>query len=207
MTADASISPVAPKIRPLGPLIPARELAIWHNAVETRAAAERHLQRVRRWARTAYHRERARGYAEGLNTGAEEMARLVAEAASEVARRKAVLERELPQLVMEIVSDLLGAFDPGEILVRTVRHAVEQKFSGAEVCLHVSPAQADALVREFAACDGQEGRPKVRIHSDPALSPQQCVLWSEFGNVDLGLAAQLRALHLGFGLRTQGGEL
>jgi type III secretion protein L len=40
----------------------------------------------------------------------------------------------------------------------------------------------------------------VRIDPDPALSPRQCVLWSDFGNIDLGLDAQLRALRLGFGL-------
>ncbi len=207
MTADDPAAPVAPQMRPLGPLIPARELEIWHNAVAMRAAAERHLQRVRRWARTAYRRERARGHAEGLNTGAEEMARLIAQAASEVARRKAVLEQSLPELVMEIVSDLLGAIDPGDLLVRTVRHAIERNFSGAELCLRVSPLHADALAREFAACDGREGRPQIRIDPDPALSPQQCVLWSEFGNVDLGLAAQLRALRLGLGLPATGGDL
>ncbi|MHC2295880.1 flagellar biosynthesis/type III secretory pathway protein FliH [Rhizobium mongolense] len=59
----------------------------------------------------------------------------------------------------------------------------------------------------FAECDGREGRPKVRIDPDLALSPQQCVLWSEYGNVDLGLTAQLRALRLGFGLRSEESEL
>ncbi|MGY3622268.1 type III secretion system stator protein SctL [Bradyrhizobium sp. USDA 10063] len=206
MTADDPASPVAPQVRPLGPLIPAAELEIWYEAVQTRVAAERHLQRVRSRARKAYQRERARGRAEGLKTGADEMARLVAQAASEVARRKAVLEQELPQLVMEIVSDLLGTFDPGEMLVKTVRHAIEQKYGSAEVCLHVSPLKVDALAREFAACDGRDGRPKVRIDPDPALTPEQCVLWSEFGNVDLGFAAQLRALRLGLGLSAEEGQ-
>ncbi|GLR45955.1 nodulation protein NolV [Mesorhizobium amorphae] len=207
MTANDSAPPIAPQMRPVGPLIRASELEIWDSAMEALAAAERHLQRVRGWARAAYRRERARGHADGLNTGAEEMAQLLAGTVSEVARRKNVLEQELPQLVLEIVSDLLGAFDPGELLVRTVRQAIERKYGEAEVCLHVSPLQVDALARAFSGCDGREGRPKVRINPDPALSPQQCVLWSEYGNVDLGLAAQLRALRLGFGLRPEEGEL
>lgn len=207
MTADVSAAPVAPQMRPVGPLIPASELEIWHSAAEARDAAERHQQRVRSWVRAAYQRERARGHTEGLNAGAEEMARLIARAVSEVARRKAVLEQELPQLVIEILSDLLGAFDPGELLVRAVRHAIERKYSGAEVCLHVCPTQVDMLAREFAGCDGREGRPRVRIDPDPTLSPQQCVLWSEYGNVDLGLDAQMRALRLGFGSHSEEGEL
>ncbi|MBH5396486.1 type III secretion system stator protein SctL [Bradyrhizobium sp. CNPSo 4010] len=204
MTADAPASPAAPQIRPLGPLIPAAQLEIWHDAVRARDAAERHLQRVRGWARQAYERERARGRAEGAKAGAEEMARLIAQATCELAQRKAVLERELPQLVLEILSDLLGAFDPGEMLVRGVRHAIEQRYKNTEVCLHVSPVKADLLASEFKDYDGLEGRPKVRIEADPALSADQCVLWSEFGNVDLDLAAQLRALRLGFGLSQEG---
>ncbi|MDA9437088.1 type III secretion system stator protein SctL [Bradyrhizobium sp. CCBAU 51627] len=200
MTADALGSPASPQIRPLGPLIKAAQLEIWHDAVRARAAAERHLRRVRGWARQAYERERARGRAEGSKAGAEEMARLIAQTTCELAQRKAVLERELPQVVFEIVRDLLGAFDPGEMLVQCVRHAIEQRYKNTEVCLHVSPLKADLLASEFKDCDGIEGRPKVRIEADPALSADQCVLWSEFGNVDLGLAAQLRALRLGFGL-------
>ncbi|WP_439495807.1 type III secretion system stator protein SctL [Bosea sp. (in: a-proteobacteria)] len=192
--------PAAPALRPLGPLVRAEEAGLWHDAAEARAMAERHLQRVRSWARAAYERERARGYAEGQQAGAQEGARLMAAAAAEAARQKAVLERELPHLVMGIVRDLIGAFDPGEMLLRTVRHAIEQKHGGGEVRLRAAPLHADTLAREFAACDGKEGRPLVRIEADPALSPRQCVLWSEFGNIDLGLEAQLRALRLGFGL-------
>ncbi|OKO81902.1 type III secretion system stator protein SctL [Bradyrhizobium sp. NAS96.2] len=207
MTVDESAPPIAPHMRPLGPLIAARDLEIWQEAAEARAAAERHLQRVRSWARRAYQLERARGHAEGLAAGAEEMAQLIARAASETAQKHAVLEEELPQLVMEMVTDLLGAFDPGEMLVRTVRHAIQRKYGGAELSLHVSSMDADALAHEFAACDGRGGRPTVRIVSDPALSPHECVLRSEFGNVDLGLAAQLRALRLGLGLPPAAGEL
>ncbi|WP_027155876.1 type III secretion system stator protein SctL [Mesorhizobium sp. WSM2561] len=207
MTADISVAPTAPQMRPIGPLIPASELEIWNSAAEARAGAERHQQRVRRWARAAYQRELARGHSEGFNAGAEEMAALIAEAVAEVARRKAVLEQELPQLVMEILSDLVGTFDPGELLVMAVRHAIERQYSGAEVCLHVCPMQADMLTREFAGCDGKDGRPRVRIEPDPMLSPQRCVLWSEYGNVDLGLDAQMRALRLGFGLLSKKGEL
>lgn len=206
MTADDSAPPNTPHIRPLGPLVAASDLKIWQNAVEACAAAERHLARVRTWARGAYQKERARGHAEGVKAGTEEMAQLIAQAASELARRKAVLDQELSALVMDIVTDLLGAFDPGEMLVRTVRHTILQKYGGAELSLRVSPMDADALTREFAACDGQEGRPAVRIVPDPALLPHECVLWSEFGNINLGLDAQLRALRLGLGLGHEAGE-
>ncbi|XIA67445.1 type III secretion system stator protein SctL [Bradyrhizobium sp. TZ2] len=197
MTANDPALPADPQIRPIGPLIPAAELGIWSDALQTRALAERYLHQVRSWARKAYERERAHGHSEGLKTGSDEMAQLVAQAACELARRKAVLEQELPQLVLDILDDVLGSFDPGEMLVRTVRHAIERTYGIAEVCLHVSPVKADALIREFAAFDGRNGRPKLTIDPDPTLTPDRCVLWSEFGNVDLGLAAQLRILRAG----------
>ncbi|MCC8978069.1 type III secretion system stator protein SctL [Bradyrhizobium acaciae] len=196
MTADEIAQPDSPRIRPLGPLIPAAELGIWCDAVQTRALADRYLRQVRSWASKVYQQEREHGHSEGLRSGSDEMAQLIARAASDVARRKAVLQQELPQLVLEILTDLLGSFDPGEMLVRTVRHAVEQRYGSAEVRLHVSPVNVDALRHEFEAFDGTDGRPKVRIDPDPAMGPDQCVLWSEFGNVDLGLAAQLRKLRL-----------
>ncbi|MTV18310.1 HrpE/YscL family type III secretion apparatus protein, partial [Bradyrhizobium sp. BR2003] len=102
MTLDVPALPVTPQIRPLGPLIPAAELKIWHDAVDARAAAERHLQRVRSWGRKAYERERERGHAEGVKAAAEQMTRLIAQAACELAQRKAVLEQQLPELVIEI---------------------------------------------------------------------------------------------------------
>ncbi|MCP1854631.1 MULTISPECIES: type III secretion system stator protein SctL [unclassified Bradyrhizobium] len=206
MTADEMAQPDSPRIRPVGPLIPAAELGIWYDAVQTRALADRYLQQVRSWASKAYQQEREHGHSEGLRSGSDQMAQLIARAASDVARRKAVLQQELPQLVLEILTDLLGSFDPGEMLVRTVRHAVEQRYSSAEVCLHVSPVNADALRHEFEAFDGTDGRPKVRIDPDPAMGPDQCVLWSEFGNVDLGLAAQLRKLRLSLDPSSQEGE-
>ncbi|MBB4382601.1 type III secretion system stator protein SctL [Bradyrhizobium sp. SBR1B] len=197
MTDNETVLPDSPRIRPLGPLIPAAELGIWYDAVQTRALAERYLRQVRCWARKAYQQERERGHQEGLKSGSDEMAQLIARAASDLARRKAALQQELPQLVTEILANLLGSFDPGEMLVRAVRHAVEQRYGSAEVCLHVSPMNADALRHTFLAFDGTDGRPKVRINPDPAVGPDQCVLWSEFGNVDLGLAAQVRTLRLG----------
>ncbi|MCH4561136.1 MULTISPECIES: type III secretion system stator protein SctL [Mesorhizobium] len=207
MTFDLFPAPTAPQLCPMGPLIPASELEIWDSAAEALAAAERYQQRVRSWARAAYQRELARGHAEGLTAGAAEMAAVISQAVTEVAQRKAVLNQELPQLVMEILSDLVGALDPGEVLVMAVRHAIERQYSGAQVCLHVSPSQVDILAEEFAGYDGQDGRPSVRIEPDPTLPSQRCVLWSEYGNVDLGLDAQMRALRLGFGLLSERGEL
>lgn len=159
MTDDETAPPVAPHIRPLGPLIAARDLEIWHSAFEARAVAERNLKRVRGWARRAYQKERARGHAEGVRAGAEEMAQLVAQAASEVARRKAVLEQELSALVMDIVTDLLGDFDPGEMLVRTVRHTISHRYGGPKLSLHASPWMLMRLrANLLPATDGRTGR-------------------------------------------------
>ncbi|TIU88433.1 MAG: HrpE/YscL family type III secretion apparatus protein, partial [Mesorhizobium sp.] len=69
MTVELSEGPIAPQMRPVGPLIPASELETWHSAAQALAAAERHRQRVRNWARAVYQRAWARGHMEGSNAG------------------------------------------------------------------------------------------------------------------------------------------
>ncbi|MGQ4274901.1 type III secretion system stator protein SctL [Terrihabitans sp. B22-R8] len=202
MTAESGLehSPPPPQLRPLGPIVRAEDAGLWHEAAEALEAAHRHLARVRNWAGPAFAKERRRGYADGYEAGAGEAARLVAQVSARMAAQKGSLESVLPALVMEIVEDLLGNLDAEDILIRTVRHAVDRKFSGSNLRLRASPARLERLSREFEAYDGRGGRPLVQVEADPALAPDQCVMWSEYGNIDLGVEAQMRALRLGFGL-------
>jgi type III secretion protein L len=63
--------------------------------------------------------------------------------------------------------------------------------------VRVSPERADDLRRALSVGDRADGGPVVRVDADPGLSPSTCVMQSEFGNVELGIEAQLRALREG----------
>lgn len=200
---DAS-APSAPLLLPIGPVVRREDVDIWSDAAMARAAAQRHLERTRGWALEAFRQERQKGYSEGYSAGAEEVARLIASLTAQAKEHQSLLERELPVLVMEVLEGLLGSFDSKDLLVRMVRHSLQSKYGSGELRLRVAPALVNEMTRQLADFDGREGFPVVTVESDPALSAEQCVLWSEFGNVDLSPRAQIRALRLGFGLPEKG---
>jgi len=197
MSPDELTPPTAPTSRPLGPVVRSQDVEIWGQANEALDAAERHRQHMRAFARDAYQREKQRGFADGWTAGAAEAARLVAATAARVEQHVDALERELPTLVLEIVERMLGAFDPGDLLSHAVRHALARLRTGADVHLRVAPEQAESLRQSLAHLDGLSGAKRLHIEVEPAIEPGGCLLCSEFGNVELGVAAQVKALREG----------
>src|SRR5262249_13516841 len=151
----------------------------------------RHRDAMRARAQEAYQRERQRGYDDGWAAGAADAARLVAAASARAEQHANALENELPALVADIVEQILGAFDPGELLSRAVRHAVSQLRTGADLYLRVAPEEADSLRRSLTDLAGPNGA-EVRVEPDPMIRSGDCVLCSEFGNIELGIAAQVK---------------
>lgn len=189
----AEQAPAAPRLRPAGPIIPASEIGIWSEARAGLAAAHRHVVETRQWASDLIERERRRGFAEAHAAGAEQAARLVAETSARAAAHLAMLERDLPNLVHGIVADILGSVEPGDLLTRSIRHAVDRLRPEAEATLRVAAGDLET-VRAALADLGAEN---LQIEADPALAPGECFLRSAIGNVELGIEAQLRALRTG----------
>jgi type III secretion protein L len=199
MTAEAAgpgPRPPRPALRPPGPVIPAAEAGLWTDAAAALAGADAYAERTRRWARAAYVQARERGLAEGRAEGGAQAARLVASAQAQVSQLLRAVEGRLPDLVADLVGSVLGSFDPGEILPHAVREAVRQLDGAGEVRVRVAPDLAEPL---RLALEGETG-PRIRVEADPGLEGGACVLWSEVGNVELTIAAQLKALR--DGLRT-----
>lgn len=186
-------APQAPRLVPTGPVVTAAEAAIWGEAEAALAAARRHEAQVRDWARDLLDRERERGHAEGYAAGAEAAARLVAETASRAADHIAALERDLPDLVHDLVARILGTFEPGDRIVRAIRHAVERLRPDAQAVLRFAPGEADLVRQALAGLGGHA----LRIEPDPSLAPGECSLRSAVGRVEIGVEAQLRALRQG----------
>lgn len=186
-------APVAPRLRPTGPIVPADEIEIWSEARAGLVAAHRHAVETRRWANDLVERERARGRAEGRAAGAEEAACLLAKTSARAAAHLAMLEQELPELVHGVVADILGNFEPGERIARSVRHAITRLQPEAEATLRIAPSEIEAVCVAL----GDLGGRGLQIEADPALAPGECSLRSAVGSVELGIEAQLRALRTG----------
>ena len=199
MRADAGDAPVPPRLRPAGPVIRAHETGIWSEAASVIGEAQRYADRMKAWAQTAYERERQRGFAEGWSAGAEEASRLIAKTAARTELHLRELERDLPQLVLDVVERILGSFDPGEVLALAVEEALRDLRTGSEIRVHVSPDLADQVRASLADLRHGEGAALVRVHADSGLPSGACVLHGAFGSVELGIEAQLRALRAGLG--------
>jgi type III secretion protein L len=193
MAIEQMQAPPPPRLQPIGPVVRREELEIWGDAQAALEAAERHRKRMQSWTLAVYQRERQRGRDEGLAVAREEAARLIATTTARANSYLRRLEHDLPELVLDVIEDLLGRFDPGDLLAHAVRHALTKLQAGGDIRLRVSPEQP-ALLRAALADLGDSGAAMVEIEIDPTLVAGQCILWSDFGNIELGLEAQISAL-------------
>jgi type III secretion protein L len=206
MAAEQTEPPTPPRLRPLGPLVRQEEFKIWGDAQAALDAAERHYAHMRDWTRAIYRRERQRGREEGLAIGREEAAQLIATTSARANSYLRRLEQDVPHLVLDVIENLLGRFDPGDLLAHAVRHALTKLQAGGEMRLRVAPEQSARLRAALAELGDHCGSAMIEMEVDPTLAPGQCVLWSEFGNIELGLEAQLSALRRGLLAQHENGD-
>jgi type III secretion protein L len=203
MSPDEPTTPTAPTFKPLGPVVRGHEVDSWGRATEALESVVRYHGSVQAFADETYQREKQRGYDEGLAAGAAEAARLIAAAAARAEQHMDALERELPGLVGDIVERMLGTFDTGDLLLHAVHHALGQLRSRADVYLRVAPEHAESLRQTLAEFGSLKGAGRVHVEVDPAMERGACMLCSELGNVELGIAAQVRALREGLEVYAQ----
>jgi type III secretion protein L len=198
MAPDGRERPAPPRMKPTGVVIRAEEARLWSQAASAIEEARLHLERTTAWVQSAHEKAKEQGFQEGWSAGAQEAARLVAMMAAKTDLYARDLERDLPALVLGVLERILGTFDPGEVLSSAVRQAVGKLRTGAEIRVRVSPDRAEDLRRSLDDLSRIGGSPLVRVEADPGLIAGACVLESEFGNVELGIEAQLDALRKGF---------
>ena len=175
---------------PVAPLLRAAELRLWHDAEQALQQAREDADQISSAAHAAAAEERDRGYAEGLSAGQEHAAATMAATAAAAEALLLRLEADLPQLVHGIVESILGEVPHSASLVSAVRHALGRLRLGPSMTLRAAPDDTATL---RAALDGP-GSSLIRIEPDPALKSGSCVLSGDLGVVELGVAAQLRAL-------------
>lgn len=178
---------IVPVGRPAAKIIRAAELCVWQDAAAMLANAKRQAAGTLAASAVAFDAERQRGYDEGLERGASEMAERMIAAAAAAAALLQQIERALPSLVCDAVENLLGTFDLRDLLRPAVQHALGRLRLNAAATIRVSP-ESVAAVR--AACDATG----LTIQADPSLAPGRCLLETELGTVELGLEAQLSIL-------------
>jgi len=178
--------------RPAGVVIRAGELRVWHDVAAMLADAEKQKRKMLGASVAAFEAERRRGYDEGLERGAEEMARRLA--ATGVAAKAALdaIEAALPALVCDAVENVLGTFDLHDLLRPAVQHALSRLRLSGTVTIRVAPGSVPEV---RAACDAvPSAAASLRVEADATLALGRCLVESDLGTVELGLEAQLSIL-------------
>ena len=178
--------------RPAATIIRGSDLRIWRDAGAMLEDAQRQAASIREAATAAFEAEARRGYQEGRERAAEEMAQplLAASQAAEAALRE--IEAAMPALVCDIIEGMLGDCDLRELLRPAVRHAIGRLRRGTAAVLRAAPDCLQAL--RVALEEAPDAALGVRIEVDPALAAGRCLFESELGTVELGIEAQLRVL-------------
>lgn len=151
--------------------------------------------------------ERAKAYEAGHDAGMRKaidwMAHMKANARSHYQR----LNRDIAELVIQIVGEIVGELKPSEAVASTVLKALKTIDLGDEFSLYVTPDSFDDVRDKLVSALDPAAQSKLTLRPDPNLPPSGCRLVSEFGVVDLSiekqlaiLASSLRAAGVGFQL-------
>ncbi len=107
------------------------------------------------------------------------------------------VEAEVVQLALAIAAKILHreAQVDSTLIAALVRVALERMREGSSVTVRVSPAQAVHCKQYFSK---HANLANIQITSDPALADCDCILETELGVTDVGLAAQLKEVEHGF---------
>lgn len=160
-------------------------------------AARAEAERIRTEAMAAYEAEKQRGFEEGRQDGAESAARLLAETSARADRHLAETDGQVVDLAIGVVQRVLGDFDVRQLTLKAVHHALVKQRQDQHLTLHVAPDMADELRAQISESFEQGVHHLITVEADPRLESDACRLASEVGFVDLGIEAQLRAIHRG----------
>ncbi len=191
------------RFRPRGRIVRAHEVKAWTTAQGYLEAAKREALRMRTDAARASEEEKRRGFEEGRKEGAKSAAHVLMDTKAKADRYLAAAEGQLVDLAMAVVQRVLGEFDIKDLMLEAVRHALAKQRDDQPLTLYVSPEVAGQLRLQIAESQGDDTTPPITVEADPKLDVGACRLASEAGFVELGLDAQLQALHQGLrdGLR------
>lgn len=189
-----------PRALPASPWIVRGEtLEATRDAERIRAQARRDAERL---LADAAHGARLLGEEarrQGMDRGAQEAGRLLADAAEAVLAFRRDAETELVPLAFAIAHRILGAFPEEERLLRAVDAALDEHRHASGLRLRVGAAAAAALQAALGA-GGRGG--SVMVEIDENAAPDGCTLIHPRGRAAVGPIEQLRALFATSGAET-----
>lgn len=191
--ADKHDATLFPPSQPPGPVVKAVDAKLWSDGYAFVAAAKTILDDQRKLSRKAHGDGYAQGYEDGRSEGVAEAARIVNDVTVKVDRYLSTLNDEITNLVLDIVSRLLGTLDTGAVVALAARQAITDLRRTKYIRIAVNPAVEETVRAELQDIAANEPLP-VEVRSDPDLAPDACVVSSDIVVIDASVRVQLDAI-------------
>lgn len=149
-----------------------------------------------------------KGYAEGIDTAAEQSRDILAQA--EEMRREAQreheeliagMEEEMLGLVMDVAKKVVaGELETDKnVIIKLIRDALPKCSNKNGAVLRVSTEDAETLAENSTELmSGIDGADSLEIKNDSALHKGDCIIETQFGSVDAGVSTRLDKIEEAF---------
>ena len=178
------------------PRIAAEDAAALVKAEEVVAAAEAEAAQIRAEAAKAYESEKARGYADGLAEGKQEILMQKLDLVDESVKYMASVEGQVCDVVLKALRKCVAEIGDRELVVQIVKKSMQAVVrTQKELVVRVAPdmvpsvrERTDALLADFPAVT------KLDVVGDERLTGAACVVETDAGIVEASIDGQLEAI-------------
>jgi type III secretion protein L len=189
------LSNKALNLDPSRKVLKAKDYLAYGNAKALLEQAQQDAETMRTQTQEAFEAEKQRGYQQGLEQGKLEIAEQMIDTVSNTLEYLASIEKQVAQIVIQVLRKVLGEFDDAELTLRVVDNALNAVRNQKEITLRVAPEQVEAINRKIHTLLGNyQSIAFVKVTGDRRLSRGGCILETEIGVVDASIDVQLQAL-------------
>ncbi len=177
-------------------IIPKAALDVLYDANEIIDKSRELAAQIEQKAKEDYDKRYLEGYEVGKAEGKGEYTQKIMEMVLAQVDSLEGLERQLVDVVINSLTKILGEIDADELIIRVVRKALSAVRGEKRILVRVS-LQDEPVVREdlkpfLLSADGRSGY--IEVLGDTNLKRGDCILETQMGVVEAGLASQLKIL-------------
>lgn len=171
----------------------AEEYTSWLDATNLLSETRRQVEELSARAVNLCEAERERGYREGKEAAAAELAEQRIRMAAEMVAALRSLEGVVVRLVLDCLQVLLGETTQEQRIVALVQGALQSIRDEQKVTVRVAPANVEIIRRRIVEL-ARQGTLAVEIVPDPSLGESSCLLETPTGFVEADLEKQVQSL-------------
>lgn len=156
---------------------------------------ERQLRELQERNQAIFERQKAAGYAAGLEQAKTEQAEQVFVATAEIISYISSVEQTMVKIVFDTIRRIFGEFDDADIVAQLVQKSLQQFRDRTRVKLYVTPDNARQVRKKLEhTLAPVADLSLVDIIESPRVDPRGCRLESDMGSVEADLEGLLQMM-------------